>query len=231
MQSALCRETGEQTSACCVAVTDFGAIGDGVTDAAEAFEAANAAAWGRRVYVPAGVFHLSRQIILDAPVRFVGHLRMPEHAPLILRRNFDLKTYIAAFGDAELGFRKALQALFYDGGHVSLDMRGRRVRLSGPVDVARLVQARSSFASPRTLRNGALQVGPRTKWRARITPSVLDFSGFAALNDFRIVDMVFDCAGRSNAVRFPNHAVNCQMQDCLIRDPAQTPKTCAKAPA
>ena len=55
-----------------VDVRDYGAIGDGVTDDHDAFEAADAAANGREILVPQGVFHIASSITFQNRVRFVG---------------------------------------------------------------------------------------------------------------------------------------------------------------
>ena len=58
---------------------------------------------------------------------FVGTLKMSESSVASLTKQFDLATYIQAFGDEETGFSKAFQSLFSDSDHESLDKAGRRV--------------------------------------------------------------------------------------------------------
>ncbi len=94
-----------------VDVRDFGAVGDGVTDDSDAFDAANAVADGRTILVPAGTFRLETDIAFDHLAKFEGTLSMPVDKMLLLRKNYDLPTYIEAFGDEGLAFRKAFQAL------------------------------------------------------------------------------------------------------------------------
>jgi hypothetical protein len=53
-----------------VDVRDFGAVGDGVTDDRAAFEAADAAAGGRTLLVPEGVFHIGANLTLHTDIRF-----------------------------------------------------------------------------------------------------------------------------------------------------------------
>ncbi|MBC7158231.1 MAG: right-handed parallel beta-helix repeat-containing protein, partial [Rhodobacteraceae bacterium] len=50
-----------------VDVRDYGAIGDGVADDRAAFVAADAAAAGRAVLVPAGTFHIASSLSMEAP--------------------------------------------------------------------------------------------------------------------------------------------------------------------
>ena len=66
---------------------------------------------------------------------------MPENQRLTLTRNYNLDSYAAAFGRELIGFRKALQALFYFSDHVVLDLKGRRVDLTAPVEHHRIVKA------------------------------------------------------------------------------------------
>lgn len=147
-----------------VDVRDYGAKGDGVTDDQPAFAAANAAAAGRTVLVPAGSYYLGSTITISSPVRFVGTLVMPAAARLQLSRNYDLPTYIDAFGDETVALRKALQAMFNFTDHYALDMKGRRVELTGPIDVQAAVGNQTSFASARVLRNGQINVVEGPDW-------------------------------------------------------------------
>ena len=94
-----------------VDVRDYGATGDGVTDDSAAFMAADAAADGRRVLVSKGVYHLAQNVSLNSRVEFEGTVTMPDDRVLQLARDFDLPTYVDAFGDEVLAFKKAFQAL------------------------------------------------------------------------------------------------------------------------
>ncbi len=79
-----------------VDVRDFGAVGDGVTDDSAAFEAADQAANGRKVYVPQGEFRLEENTNMASEVSFDGTVTMPVDKMLLLTKNFDLPTYITA---------------------------------------------------------------------------------------------------------------------------------------
>ena len=83
-----------------VDVKDHGAIGDGVTDNVAAFEAADAAAQasGRSVLVSDGTYALGDNVSFEARVRFQGTLSMSAAHHLLLRENFNLSSYIDAFG-------------------------------------------------------------------------------------------------------------------------------------
>lgn len=140
-----------------VDVRDFGAVGDGTTDDSAAFDAADAAADGRTVLVPEGVFRLDSDVAFNNAVKFEGTVSMPTNAMLLLRRNYDLATYIDAFGSEELAFGKAFQALLNNSDHESLDMGGRRVGLTQPLDMQAAVPNRADFATRRVIRNGQLE--------------------------------------------------------------------------
>ncbi|MEL6702158.1 MAG: glycosyl hydrolase family 28-related protein, partial [Pseudomonadota bacterium] len=89
-----------------VDVLDYGAIGDGTTDNVAAFAAADAAANGRTVYVPAGVYFLGSNTTMENEVRFEGTVTMPDDNRLVLTKNYDLPNYVAAFGDEVVAFKK-----------------------------------------------------------------------------------------------------------------------------
>jgi len=158
-------------------VRDYGARGDGVSDDQPAFAAADAAAAGRTVLVPAGNYYLGSTLTINAPVRFEGRVTMPDSARLQLARSFDLPTYIDAFGgDEVLGFKKAFQALLNFTDHDSLDMRGRRVELSAPIDMAAAVGNKTSFAVRRVLRNGQFNVVDGPDWAPTVMTSQATYS-------------------------------------------------------
>tara|TARA_R110002094_G_scaffold193849_1_gene167383 strand:- start:538 stop:2826 length:2289 start_codon:yes stop_codon:yes gene_type:complete len=159
-----------------VDVTDYGAVGDGTTDNTGAFEAANAAANGRTVFIPSGTFLLNGDVTFDTPVKFEGKVTMPAAAQLLLRRNFDLPNYIEAFEDEEVAFLKAFQALLNNSDHESLDMGGRKVYVYNPLDMQAAVPDRNSFATRRVIRNGQLEAGPSTAWDTVVATSQATYS-------------------------------------------------------
>jgi hypothetical protein len=146
-----------------VDVRDYGAIGDGVTNDWAAFDAADTAAAGKTVVVSPGSYYLATHFTFDNPVKFEGTLVMPENQRLACTRDYNLNTYAAAFGSELAGFRKALQALFYYTDHVALDLNGRRVELTAPIDVAALAGL-TNFGQRRVLQNGLLTVSPGAAW-------------------------------------------------------------------
>ncbi len=137
-------------------VRDYGAVGDGVTDDTAAFEAANNAANDRTVLIPAGTFRLEGDVTFDTLTKFEGTVSMPADAVLLLRQNFDLPNYIQAFDNEEIAFKKAFQALLNNSDHESLDLGGRKVGLTGPIDLQAAVPSRTRYETRRGIHNGQL---------------------------------------------------------------------------
>ncbi|MFT7135084.1 MAG: hypothetical protein ACI80I_001076, partial [Akkermansiaceae bacterium] len=145
-------------------VRDFGAVGDGVTDDTAAFNAANAASAGRRVLVSKGTYFLNGDVTFDTETLFEGKVTMPATAILQLRRNFDLPNYIDAFESEEIAFRKAYQALLNNSDHESLDMGGRKIYVTGPIDMQAATPERTSYATRRIIRNGQFEAASGGDW-------------------------------------------------------------------
>ncbi len=159
-----------------VDVRDYGAIGDGVTDDTAAFEAADAAAGGRSVLVSSGSYHLGNHVTFESPVRFEGTVSMPADKRLTLTRNFDLPSYIDAFGDELEGFKRAIAALFNFSDHDSLDMKGRRVDIDRPIDVQAVVANKDAFAIRRVIRNGQINAVESIHWNTDTVTSQATYS-------------------------------------------------------
>ncbi len=154
-----------------VDVRDYGALGNGTTNDAPAFLAADADANGREILVPSGVFRLTQDVTINSRIRFEGTVSMPTNRRLVLTRNYDLNTYGQAFGTELEGFRRALQALFFFTDYVTLDLSGRRVDITAPIDVA-AVCGLTNFSNRRGIRNGSLNVVPGTAWTTEDVTSV-----------------------------------------------------------
>ncbi|MEM8728786.1 MAG: glycosyl hydrolase family 28-related protein [Pseudomonadota bacterium] len=137
-----------------VDVRDYGALGDGATDDAPSFAAADAAADGRTILVPEGTYRLGASVDLNHPVAFEGTVEMDADKMLLLTKSFDLPTYIDAFGDEELAFRKAFQALLNNADHDALDLGGRKISVTGPIDMQSAVPNKTSYDTRRVIRNG-----------------------------------------------------------------------------
>ncbi len=147
-----------------VDVRDYGAVGDGVTDDTAAFEAADSAANGRVVLVPNGTFRIANNLTLDSAVRFEGTVSMPDTARLALIRNFDLDTYIDAFGDEVLAFKKGFQALLNYADHDAFDLCGRRIEVDAPIDLQAAVNNQTEFLVRRVIRNGQFYALESANW-------------------------------------------------------------------
>jgi hypothetical protein len=158
-----------------VDVRDYGAVGNGSTNDAPAFLAADADAQGREILVPSGVFRLTQDVTINSRIRFEGTLSMPANRKLTLTRNYDLDTYGQAFGSELEGFKRALQALFFFTDYVTLDLSGRRVDLTEPIDVAALAGI-DSFSNRRVVRNGSLNAVAGPAWATQDVTSVATYS-------------------------------------------------------
>lgn len=158
-----------------VDVRDFGAVGDGVTDDAAAFAAADDAADGRDILVSEGTYFLGDNVTFNTPVRFVGTVTMPDDKYFSLTKNFELGAYIDAFGDEMLGFKKMFQSLLNNADHESLDMGGRRVSISEPLDMQAIVSNRTEYTQRRVIRNGQFYVTGDTAWEPDVVTSVASY--------------------------------------------------------
>lgn len=155
-----------------VDVRDFGAKGDGATDDSDAFEAADAAANGRRVLVSEGVFFLNQDVTIENTVQFEGSIVQPASKRFILQKDYNFETYLNAFGNEETAFKKAYQALLNFSDHESLDLCGRRISLTEPMDMQAADPARTVFATRRVIRNGQIQATGTTGWNTEVVTSV-----------------------------------------------------------
>ncbi len=160
-----------------VDVRDYGAVGNGVADDYAAFAAAASAAAssGRALLVSAGSYYIGSTLTVEAPVRFQGTLTMPAAARLQLAKSFDFPTYAAAFGSEAEGLRKGLQALFYYTDHDTFDLKGRRIVLDAPIDLAQL-SGLDFYAIRRVLRNGLIEAADGAAWNTVTVTSQATYS-------------------------------------------------------
>lgn len=154
-----------------VDVRDYGATGDGSTDDAAAFLAADAAAQGREILVPDGVFKLASDVTIQNRIRFEGTITQPRAKRFILQKDFNYATYVDAFKDEELAFRKAFQAMLNFADHESLDLCGRRISLTEPMDMQRCDPSQDGYEIRRVIRNGQIQPVPGPNWNTETTTS------------------------------------------------------------
>jgi hypothetical protein len=161
-----------------VDVRDYGALGDGVTDDSAAFDAANSAASGRTILVPTGTYYLNDDVTLDAKVQFEGKVTKPTDKLFLMRKQFDLPSYIDAFKNEELAFKKAFQAFLNNVDHVSLDLCGRRVWVTEPIDMQAAKPERTSCATRRVIRNGQIEASTSGDWATEVATSQATYSTF-----------------------------------------------------
>lgn len=159
-----------------VDVLDYGAVGDGIADDATAFEAADDAAQGRTVLVPEGIYYLGDHVTFRNRASFEGSVEMPADKRLILQKNFDFPSYLQAFKDEEEAFRKAFQALLNFSDHESLDLGGRRISLSAPVDMQAAEGSKTTFAQQRVIRNGQFQPIAGPAWDDAVVTAQASYS-------------------------------------------------------
>lgn len=157
-------------------VRDYGAIGDGITDDAQAFETADAAADGRDLVIPEGTYFLGKNVTILSRIRFEGTIVQATSHRLILRANFDYPTYVDAFGNETTALEKALQALFNFADHESLDLGGRRIQLDGPVVIKDVVPNLNTFTSRRVIRNGQLSAVDNANWDPNIVTETATYT-------------------------------------------------------
>lgn len=160
-----------------VDVRDYGAIGNGSTDDYAAFVAASnaAEATGRSLLVSEGNYYIGQTLTIEAPVRFQGHLSMPGGARLQLSKSFDFPTYAAAFNSEGLGLRKGLEALFWYTDHDTFDLKGRRILLDAPIDLAETTGL-TSYAIRRVLKNGLIEANEGSAWNTVTVTSQATYS-------------------------------------------------------
>jgi len=170
-----------------VDVRDFGAKGDGITDDSAAFNAADTAANGQTVTVPAGDYLLDDSVTMQSPMRFEGRIIQDPTYQFILQTNYDYDSYLAAFQNEETAFKKAYQALINFSDHDSLDLCGRRIQLTEPVDMQAADPSRTRFETRRVIRNGQFEPVDGAAWD---TVTVTSQATYSASDDQRLTNVV-----------------------------------------
>lgn len=169
-----------------VDVRDYGAVGDGITSCNAAFGAADAAANGRRILIPSGTYRLTSNFTFIHEPIFEGTMVMDDDVRFALRRGFHLNSYIDAFGDEVVAFKKAFQALLNYTDHDSLDMCGRRIELPGPIDLQAAVGNKTTFEVRRMIRNGQFNFQASSDWDVETVTSTAFYS---AANSKELTDV------------------------------------------
>lgn len=199
-------------------VRDFGAVGDGVTNDRAAFVAADAAANGRQIIVPEGIYRIGSSLTIAAPIRFTGKISMPRAARLALMGAFNFPTYAEAFKDETEGLKRAVQALFGFTDHVILDLGGRRVELTEPLSVAEAVPDIASFHGRRVIANGDLVAVPGPAWTSRVVTSQASYN----INDMRSLTGVTNIANIEVGSRVTGPGVGREVYVRAVNIPAGT---------
>lgn len=169
-----------------VDVRDYGAKGDGTTDDSSAFEAADAAANGRTVLVSEGVFRIAQNVTIESKINFQGTVTQPADKRFVLQQEYNYELYLSAFGDEQIAFKKAFQALLNFTDHESLDLCGRRIDLTEPMDMQSADPNRTVFATRRAIRNGQFQASGTTGWT---TENVSSNGTYSVSNPTRLTNV------------------------------------------
>jgi hypothetical protein len=104
-------------------------------------------------------------------VKFEGKVTIPANKLFLMRQQFNLPAYIDAFKDEEVAFKKAFQALLNNVDHDSLDLGGRRVYVTEPIDMQAATPERTSYATRRVIRNGQIEAQPSGDWDTQVAMS------------------------------------------------------------
>ncbi len=185
-----------------VDIRDYGALANQDIDNYDAFVSADRAAKGRSLLVPTGQFTIKRGLSLSSRVMFQGTLAMPDDAPLVLTNAYEYQNYVDAFGSEELALKKAIQALFNNSEYDSLDLGGKSVALSAPLDVHASVANRDDHLQRRVIKNGQIystgDINWETDtWTSRATYSASDprkLSDVSAIASIAVGSLV-ECQG------------------------------------
>ncbi|MEL6582294.1 MAG: glycosyl hydrolase family 28-related protein [Pseudomonadota bacterium] len=162
-----------------VDVRDFGALGDGVTDDTIAFVTADAhaAALGKELLISDGEYYIASDLTLDARCQFEGMIAHSSPAIIAFTRSYNLNTYIDAFKDEQEALTRALGALFNYTDHESLDLCGRRIGLTAPIDVHAAAKNVTTFAVRRVIRNGLIESRSSAAWDDDVVTAEASYSG------------------------------------------------------
>ncbi|MBB5514343.1 hypothetical protein FHS89_000341 [Rubricella aquisinus] len=159
-------------------VRDYGALGDGVTDDTDALAAADNAAVssGKRLLVSEGTYLVNSTLTIDAEVRFQGRISTASTGLIALTNNYCFAAYKDAFEDEQIALERALEALYNFTDHDSLDLNGRRIKLTRPIDVAAVVKNRTHFANRRVIRNGQIEAANSSDFNSGVVTTTATFN-------------------------------------------------------
>ncbi len=207
-------------------VRDYGAMGDGEADDTSAFAAADAAADGRAILVPHGVFRLADDLVLTHRLHCLGQVTQPDDKRLVLKRGFGFESYLTAFGDPRTAFLKAFQALVSMDDQVSLDLGGRIIDLDAPLVLPPLGSATKKTMGGCRIHNGAFRAVPGQGWSTpdharNASPRdayVLDLSQLGRVRGCLLDRITVQCGGVANGVLLPDGGQEDAMRACEVLD-------------
>ncbi len=101
---------------------------------------------------------------------------MPDAAILQVTQNYSYGTYLDAFGNETLAFKKAFQALLNFTDHDTLDLDGYNIALEEPIDLHAAVGNKNTFASRRVVCNGQFEAKSNASWDDDVVTSSASYS-------------------------------------------------------
>ncbi|MFN3664218.1 right-handed parallel beta-helix repeat-containing protein, partial [Yoonia sp.] len=129
---------------------------------------------------------LNGNVTLQNNTRFEGRIIQAAQHRFILQRGYNYDAYLDALKDEETAFKKAYQALINFSDHESLDLCGRRILLSGPVDMQGCDPSRDRYEIRRVIRNGQFEPADGAAWDSQ---TVTAQASYSAANDRQLTNV------------------------------------------
>ncbi|QPH55510.1 right-handed parallel beta-helix repeat-containing protein [Pontivivens ytuae] len=137
--------------------------------------------------VPEGEYLIGRSITLDAHMRFTGRISDASPGRIAFTANYNYDTYLQAFQDEQVALERALQALYGFTDHTDLDLCGRSIALSRPIDVHAEVGDRDTFGVRRVIHNGQLSASSSSDWDVGMSSSTASYD--AAVDQLKLTNV------------------------------------------
>src|SRR6056300_1564442 len=196
-----------------VDVRDYGAIGDAATDNYDAFVAADQAANGRRLVVPAGAYVIGSPLVLNSHVEFQGR---------VIRTG----QFYASGGTAWENDVITAQAYYAVSNPTTLSnvQNVQDIAVGSLVTgqgVGREIDVRSVNPATQTVElSEALYDAEGTQdFTFTRFKYMLDFSGFQKLSKFNLDNIEFQCNGKANGIMMAQEGMIFHVLDCYITKP------------
>ena len=196
-----------------VDVRDYGAIGDAATDNYDAFVAADQAANGRRLVVPAGAYVIGSPLVLNSHVEFQGR---------VIRNG----QFYASGGTAWENDVITAQAYYAVSNPTTLSnvQNVQDIAVGSLVTgqgVGREIYVRSVNPATQTVElSEALYDAEGTQdFTFTRFKYMLDFSGFQKLSKFNLDNIEFQCNGKANGIMMAQEGMIFHVLDCYITKP------------